>query len=318
LSEAREYVSRIEKKIVLVDGRQLASLMVDLRNRGDAREHIRGQSSRRRLLLGGVSVPMIIQKNGRPIVTLSDWQRLAPPKSPEGHWKDNRSAKETARAWLDGLPAPPPEFRDLLLSHPDLAGTTVERAEPEALLRFDDASGSRNADMALWAKDERGPVAITVEAKADEPFDAPVAETFSKALERLLERPASAGVARIVHLTESLFRAKEAGQSRIGDLGYQLPTATAGTLANASEIGAAKAVLVIHEFVTIETSAKKLAANHADLAAFVKRMSRGAIANVEAGRLYGPIVVPGSPLFGRPAAFYVGKAVRHMGPSLRA
>jgi len=28
-SDAREYVSRIEKKIVLVDGRELAALMVD-------------------------------------------------------------------------------------------------------------------------------------------------------------------------------------------------------------------------------------------------------------------------------------------------
>jgi hypothetical protein len=61
-------------------------------------------------------------------------------------------------------------------------------------------------------------------------------------------------------------------------------------------------VLVVHEFVTIETSAKKLAANHSDLTAFVKRISRGAFANVESGKLCGPIVVPGSPLFGRPRA----------------
>jgi hypothetical protein len=261
---------------------------------------------------------MIIQKNGTPIVTLEDWRDLAPPKSPEGHWRDNRSAKETARSWLESLPAPPPEFRDLLLSHPDLADTTVERAEPEALLRFDDAAGPRNADLALWARDGRGPVAITVEAKADEPFDTPVADTFSRALENLLERPTSAGVARIVHLAESLFHEKEAGESRIGDLGYQLLTATAGTLAHAAAIGADKAVLVVHEFVTTETSAKKLAANHSDLTAFVKRISRGAVANVESGKLYGPIVVPGSPLFGRPAALYVGKAVRQLGPSLRA
>jgi hypothetical protein len=185
-------------------------------------------------------------------------------------------------------------------------------------LRFDDASGSRNADLALWARDTGGPVAITVEAKADEPFDAPVAEVFSKALERLLERPASAGVARIVHLAESLFRAKEAGQMRVGDLGYQLLTATAGTLAHAAAIGASKAVLVVHEFVTIETSTTKLAANHADLTAFVRRISRGAVAGVDAGRLYGPIIVPGSPLFGTPAAFYVGKAVRKLGPSREA
>ncbi len=260
---------------------------------------------------------MIIQKNGISIGTLEDWLRFAPPMSPERHWKDHRSAKETARAWLGSLPAPPAEVRELLLSHPDLAGTTVERAEPEALIRFDDASGSRNADLALWAKDEGGPVAITVEAKADEPFDVPVAKAFSKALESLLESPASAGVVRIVHLAESLFRVKERGHSQIGKLGYQLLTATAGTLAHAAAIGAEKAVLVVHEFVTIETSVKKHAANHADLTAFVKRISRGAVPTLESGRLYGPVVVPGNPLFGRPAAFYVGKAVRQLRPSLK-
>ena len=112
---------------------------------------------------------------------------------------------------------------------------------------------------------------------------------------------------------EVAFRAKGAGQARIGDLGYQLLTATAGTLAHAAEIGAARAVLIIHEFVTIGTHAKKLAANHANLKAFLARISCGSVADVESGTMYGPILVPGGPLFGTPAALYVGKAVRHLG-----
>jgi hypothetical protein len=92
---------------------------------------------------------MIIEKGGESTTTLEDWHRLGPPKSVDGHWVDNRSAKEAARAWLGNLAMPPPEVRDLLLSHPDLGDTTLERAEPEAHLRFDGASGPRNADLAL-------------------------------------------------------------------------------------------------------------------------------------------------------------------------
>lgn len=50
-SEAREYVSRIEKKIVLLDGTQLAALMTEHGGWRHVRQHLRGQARGQRLLL---------------------------------------------------------------------------------------------------------------------------------------------------------------------------------------------------------------------------------------------------------------------------
>jgi len=53
---------------------------------------------------------MSVAKNGVTIRTIEDWEKLAPPKS-KIHWKDGRSAKEVARAWLEvSDPELPPEI----------------------------------------------------------------------------------------------------------------------------------------------------------------------------------------------------------------
>jgi hypothetical protein len=48
----------------------------------------------------GKSDRMTIIKNGINILTLEDWERHAGPKR-QLQWKDGRSAKEAARAWLE-------------------------------------------------------------------------------------------------------------------------------------------------------------------------------------------------------------------------
>jgi hypothetical protein len=243
---------------------------------------------------------MRIEKSGKQITTLEEWPR---PKS-DDQWKSGRSAMEAARSWLSGVPA---EVVALLSTHPDLGELTLERAEPEALIRFDSFAGPRNADLALWARTRSGAaVAITVEAKVDEPFGATVADTFADCLERLVENPRSGGVSRIFGLAQALFRTLRKPQSVVADLRYQLLTAVAGTLAHAEFIGAKQAVLVIHEFPKLGVPAK-LEANAKDLGAFVARISDGAI-RLEAGKLAGPITVPGQPLFENPVALYIGKA----------
>ena len=61
---------------------------------------------------------MTIMKDGLPITSLGDWFDRAGPKS-QGQWKDGRSAKETARAWLGtGSPSLPPEVEALLARSP--------------------------------------------------------------------------------------------------------------------------------------------------------------------------------------------------------
>lgn len=257
---------------------------------------------------------MRIEKNNVAIETLESWWQVAPPKDRIKHWVDDHSAKEVARAWLANAPqSPPPEIAALLSSHPDLVDLVLERVEPEALLPFDNRNGPRNADLAITARDRKGVVAITVEAKADEPFDNTVAEVFDVALERLLENPRSGGVARVVDLAQSLIPGWVTGTVAVSELRYQLLTAVAGTLALAAEIEADRAVLVIHEFHTAKTSARLLSRNAQDIDHFVARLSNGTVRAIDEGVLAGPFFVPGEPLFTRQIALYIGKAVRRIG-----
>lgn len=252
---------------------------------------------------------MIILKNDTPILTIDDWFKLAAPKGKAAQWVDGRSAKECAIAWLATPGALPPEIASLF-AHADFDSLRLDRIEPEALLTFDGHSGPRNADVAVWAHDDRGPVAISVEAKADEPFAQLVAEALSGSLEMRISTPTSGALPRIIDLATSLLWPREQGQVAVGDIRYQLLTAAAGTLAMAHAHGAQRAVCVVHELVSSRTSQAKLAANAQDLDRFVTRLSRGAVSEVVPGTLYGPFTVPGAPLFAKPAALYLGKAVR--------
>jgi hypothetical protein len=119
---------------------------------------------------------MRIEKNGEAIVDLNGWYRLAPPQNPVKQWVDGRSAKETARAWLENAPeSPPREIALLLATHQDIRDLVIDRVEPEARIAFDDRNGPRNADLAIVARDKHGAAAISVEAKADESFGDTVA-----------------------------------------------------------------------------------------------------------------------------------------------
>lgn len=253
---------------------------------------------------------MRLEKNGTRITCLDDWRRLAPPKG-EHQWVEGRSAFELAHAWCGtGGPIVPDNLQDLLASNDATRGLVIELAIPEHRIPFDDHGGEpRNADLAFVGHVAGAKVAVTVEAKADEPFGATVSETIAAALERALENPASRGVRRVEDLVRALLGPHKKGQRHAGDLRYQLLTATAGSVAYAVAEDAPTAVLVVHEFVTPKTEDRLRARNADDYQAFLSRL--GGLTPVEHDRslLVGPFVVPGSPLFDHAPPLFVGKIV---------
>lgn len=253
---------------------------------------------------------MRIEKDNEIITNLDEWKKLAPPTKPEEHWSDDRSAKETARAWLVGLPQ---EIEVLMSQHPDFHNVVFDTVEPEVAIPFDKHRSPRKADLAILAHDDEGKIAITVEAKADEVFDNLVSTAISDSIETRIEKPRSRALNRIEDLSFSLFDKKLKGEAKVTALRYQLMTATAGTLAFAAEHGIKRAVLIIHEFITIKTSQRNLDGNAEDLAKFYQRISHQTAGQFKSGHLYGPISVPGEPLFGADSQFYIGKAVRRLG-----
>lgn len=259
---------------------------------------------------------MRITKNGQLIQSVEDWFRYAPPKGGADQWRDGRSAKEFARAWVEsGSVSVPDELVALLSSHPDTQSAVLENGEPEARLAFDKRVGEvRNADLAVRAVAGSAPLALTIEAKADEPFDQLVPDTLADALDRILERGRGGGVDRVRDLATSLLNPPARGLPPLRLLRYQLLTAVAGSLAWARQLEAPRAVLVIHEFQTSQTSTGELQRNAQDLDLFVTRLTAGTLRGLAVGSLVGPIRVPGDPLFDKPADLYLGKIVRRVSP----
>ena len=252
---------------------------------------------------------MRFEKKGTPIASVADWRDLAPPRGKDRHWRAGRSAMELAEAWCgSGSPCVPGEIQAILQSHPDIKELTLISGEPEVRLPFDDIAGEpRNADLVLLAEDSQGRVAITVEAKADEPFGETLTVALATAERAKADNPRSHRETRIRQLLAALMPANSESTPGFGATRYQLLTAAAGTLAWARQVGANRAVLLVHEFTGPETDDRKVAANSHDLDAFAAQISGGRITRLEPGRLAGPITVPGAPLIEHPAALYLGK-----------
>src|SRR5690606_7826021 len=231
---------------------------------------------------------MRIRKEGVEIRTLDAWQQHAPPAA-KRHWKRDRSALCMAGAWL--AEAPPVAVRELLASHGDIGPLRYDDlvAEPECKIKFDRYGGPRQADIAFVANDHRGAVAVTVEGKADEPFDSYVGDVLANAVDRALDAPSN-GVRRVEMLAASLLPTRAAGSEPrklppLRQVRYQLITAVAGTLAYARDAGANRAVLVVEEFVTRATKDHLHARNQRDLERFIARLTSGRYSVLPPGRL---------------------------------
>jgi hypothetical protein len=256
---------------------------------------------------------MPITKNGVPLASLTEWQKLAGPKS-ANQWIDGRSAKEAARAWLEGSGRDlPSEVFSALAKHPAFGPVEKWDAEPEVRLHFDKFAGeTRNSDVVVYARDSHGPFLLAVEAKADEPFSETVAEALAASLERYLKNEKSNGVARIKQLAKALLGPREEGEPSVDGIRYQLLTACAGAICEAERRGSDRALVLVHEFVTDTTSDVNHLRNTADLNAFTKRISHGAVIEIHDGEIEGPLSVPGVPLFDGKVRLFIGKVSRNL------
>lgn len=256
----------------------------------------------------------VIESDGHNIISLADWEKHAGPKSPK-HWKPGRSAYECAASWFgrDGRPAIPVELTELLRSSGVTDDAKVLKVLPEHRVRFDDLPGEpRNADVNVIAEGRDGRIAISIEAKADEPFGERVSDVLESAVRKIATDQPSNAVLRVQQLAASVFGKGAWERLPLGDVRYQLLTGIAGALAFAREEKASVAVFVVHEFVTEQTEDEKHLQNLRDLNAFVERLTRGRMNALRCTELVGPIAYPGSPLFrgGEQPALYLGKMRR--------
>ncbi|MEX1269484.1 MAG: hypothetical protein WEA56_10810 [Balneolaceae bacterium] len=249
------------------------------------------------------------KKEDLDILDLATWEKSAGPVKKK-QWKKHRSAKEVAKAWLNGNnPDIPVEIKSVIEGHEDFSDITSWIAEPEYKSHFDSYDGPANLDMIVEPVDGNGKYLIGIEAKADETFGVYIKDKFTGALEIFIDNPNSRQIDRIKALAGSLFK-KNTSLPKVTDLRYQLLTGLAGTLSEAINQKVTRCIFLIHEFNTPSTKKNKRDQNQADLNDFVYRLSNGEYKIVEEGKLYGPILLHGKPLFSKAPPLYIGKAVR--------
>jgi len=259
-----------------------------------------------------------IFKGARTISSLKDWETHAGPKRGM-QWKAGRSAMELARAWFpsEGTPTIPAELAALLASRREFAGIQLVEGCPEMQVPLDDLPGeTRNADLVLLGQGGAGAVAISIEAKADEPFGDLIGQVLANAEATTGRGGRTNAAARVESLVEAIFGGRTDALPWVKELRYQLLHGIAAALIHAKAKRADAALFVIHEFRGEGFDTRKGDRNSADLEAFVSRLPGGeAPAAVGTGKLVGPFRVPGGGKVPSGAAptgipLYVGKIVR--------
>ncbi|MDZ4862877.1 MAG: hypothetical protein SGJ01_05455 [Gemmatimonadota bacterium] len=241
---------------------------------------------------------------------ISKWEEWSRPKR-SYQWKAGRSAMELARAWFrTPKSCCPDEVRALLDSHADIRGVTLKTGRPEYVTPLPERGEGRHHDLWLRGDGLNGRITVCIEAKADESFGERLAKQLQVARKRQPNTAAPERARALLHLLFGRDCNPEAAPWR--ELRYQLITAAAGTALQAGIDGSVAAVLIVHEFHSSLTAPVRLAANQADLDAFVALLSPGTT-TVTAGQLIGPIQLPAPPLRPRGLALYIGKAVTELG-----
>jgi hypothetical protein len=226
-------------------------------------------------------------RHGRAIETLEDWRIHASPAS-EKHWKDGRSAKELAKAWIRGTG--PTDLARLLDLQPQTSSVMFQSAVAEEQIAFDRfPGGKRNHDLLIRGTTKGGQVVVGLEAKADERFGQTVKRYLADGLALRQRGKTTNAPERLSDLLRGVADTNLDRTPDFGDLRYQLFSGVAGTLA-ATEPGQI-AVFVVHEFATEMTNAAKRDANRLDLAQFVRNVT-GDIPPAEDWWLRGPYFLP--------------------------
>lgn len=225
--------------------------------------------------------------DGPVIRSLDNWLKLAPPRQKERHWKDFRSAKELAQAWLrDRVPAMPIEYTELLRSHKDTSGFKPTVGIVEAEIKIDEFGGPRNSDMIVIGNARTDRILLAIEAKADEEFAKPIADEL-KGLKAPSNKPD-----RVKRLAAAVLNRRV--DSHVESLRYQLLHALAATAIEAKEHQAKLGILLIHEFISLTLDFEKVTRNSNDLKAFIQTVPGWQDVDLSTGKLLPPIRLTGN------------------------
>jgi hypothetical protein len=171
-----------------------------------------------------------------PTESGADWKRLL--AKPDLHWKPGKSAMSAAARWEAANSRLPVELSASLEASmdPDLVNLELLLAVPEWEVELPGGVTSSHTDVLALARNERGLVAVAVEAKVDEAFGPTLGETRAGS--------SDGQRARLKYLHEAL-RLKDALPD---SMRYQLLHRTVSAIETAQQFHAHVAVMLVQSF----------------------------------------------------------------------
>ena len=164
---------------------------------------------------------MQIEGNGLTITSVQSWFDAAPPKGGTEHWVSGRSARELAEAWCaSNGPCVPPESSSCSSPIRTWSRWSLSACSPSARSGSMSFGVSRETPPRHRGAMTGGILAITVEGKADETFDRPVATILEKAAARIAKDKRTGAIARIEALSAGLLPSWREGLPHLGELRY--------------------------------------------------------------------------------------------------
>lgn len=258
----------------------------------------------------------------KPIRSVEDWLKYAPPKKGILQWKDKHSAKELAKSWFRKESACPPEEMRQILE--DFFRTTIvfHEAEPECVIKLDDFAGEhRNCDLVVLCDVGSKHMVVNLEAKAQEPFGDVIGEYYDRMIgtesnipERNRGDQKTGSVSKVPERIQELSRALfgRTPDEAIRKLRYQLLHAAAATLIEAKERKAEIGLFLVHEFREKGPITKKVKQNAADWENFVHTFPELTTARIGENQFLGPVVASGGKHVPNSVPLYLGKLVTEL------
>ena len=203
----------------------------------------------------------ITDSKGNVIPNLKEWKSRIRPR----HWKQGRSAYSLADFILnrDGCAHLKSQMSSLFTKL-----VTFENATPEYQAPFDSHRGNRsNLDLGITGRvGSTTSLFVGVEAKVDEAFGRTVRKRYSAAVKRRESGKSTNADKRVVDLLSRYFSdTDDPPSSKFADVGYQLLTGTAGTVA----VGKAVSVFYVLVFKTCLYDEQKGLANQRNYDKFI-------------------------------------------------
>ncbi|MBW8330385.1 MAG: hypothetical protein K0M40_00075 [Prolixibacteraceae bacterium] len=234
------------------------------------------------------------------ICSLEEWFLKCPPQGKKKHWVPYRSAFETAKLWLRGIPK---QFIEIFKN----CDLEIEYCAPELNTRFDRYKGNvRNHDLLIIAKDQKNEkVVVSIESKVDEPYGRTIGPYLNSIRRKKEEGKNSNADYRIEDLRKVIF--PQVDVIVFESLKYQLLTAVAGTLREAKIQGAKKAIFLVQTLKPSNINEGKNRKNQRDLDHFIKVISNGKYANIHDNDLFGPFKFTGNQFIPDDVELWIGK-----------